>query len=225
MSHTPSVTPRAARAEQDARRRWHRCPRPACRRHRRCSPPAPRREPPCHAIDRRADACFLAALPPIAADHVNEAAGLAFERRYLRHVENIMARANQGMGGGVAGNRAGPNGHQAAGADEDIISESDLAADKMGDAGQQGTDPDRLTNERDTAVDTAPGGKPQPDASPIESFEMMDKDVRAAEELGKGNRDGSNPDPDAKADDGKSLVDEMSDPKDADATLAARNGI
>ena len=132
-----------------------------------------------------------------------------------------MARAGKGMGGGVAGNRAGPDGHQAAGEPENIIGESDLANRKMGDAGAQGHDPDRLSNERDTAVDTAPGGKPEPDASPIESFEKMDKDVRAARELGKGNREGKNPDPETD----KSLVDEMSDPKDADSSLAARDGV
>ena len=193
---------------------WRRC-RPACRRHRRCSPARPHHEPPCAVTERRAIDRFLdMAL-------VNEATPEAFGTNNALLSEHDMARANQGMGGGVAGNRAGPDGTQAPGEDENIISESDLAARKMGDAGQQGTDPDRLTNERDTAVDTAPGGKPEPDASPIESFEKMDKDVRAEEVLGKGNRSGK----DGEAEETDSLVDEMSDPKDADATLAARNGI
>ena len=188
-----------------------------------------RRESDCFVIDRRANGRFIDAFADTIvareAVPVNEAAADAFVTEYELLLENIMARADKGMGGGVAGNRAGPDGTQAPGKDvgdgENIISESDLANRKMGDAGQQGTDPDRLSNERDTAVDTAPGGKPQPDADPIESFRKMDKDVRAAEDLGKGNRDGGDPNPDGP----DSLVDEMSDPKDADSSLAARNGI
>ena len=131
-----------------------------------------------------------------------------------------MARANQGMGGGVAGGNAGPTGHQAPGTPDGEVTEKDLAQDKMGDAGAQGTDPERLTNTREAAVNTVPGGDPQPDENVLDSFRKMDKDVRAAEELGKGNRDGNTPD----ADGPDSLVDDMSDPSDADASLAARNG-
>lgn len=130
-----------------------------------------------------------------------------------------MARADKGMGGGVAGNRAGPNSHQAPGEPENIISETDLAADKMGDAGQQGTDPDRLTNERDAQANAAVGDGPQADASPVESFEKMNKSVRAERDLNAGEIS------DHEAKPTESLVDDMSDPEDADASLAARNGI
>ena len=126
-----------------------------------------------------------------------------------------MARADKGMGGGVAGNRAGPDGHQAPGEPENIISETDLAAEKMGDAGQQGTDPDRLTNERDAQA----GGSKEADASPLESFEKMDKDVRAKREMNAGKIS------DHEAGEPDGLVDDMSDPKEADPSLAARNGI
>ena len=132
-----------------------------------------------------------------------------------------MARADKGMGGGVAGNLAGPNGHQAPGTADGDLTEKDLAQDKMGDAGAQGTDPGRLSNTREAAVDTAPGGDPEPDENVLDSFRKMDKDVRAAEELGKGNRAGETPD----ADGPDSLVDDMADPSTADASLAARNGV
>ena len=131
-----------------------------------------------------------------------------------------MARADKGMGGGVAGNLAGPNGHQAPGADGDL-NETDLAQDKMGDAGAQGTDPDRLSNTREAAVDTVPGGAPEPDGDVLDSFRKMDKDVRAAEELGKGNMTGDKPD----TEETDSLVDDMADPSTADASLASRNGV
>ena len=132
-----------------------------------------------------------------------------------------MARADKGMGGGVAGNLAGPDGHQAPGTPDGELNEKDLAQDKMGDAGAQGTDPDRLSNTRERAVDTAPGGEPQPDEDVLDSFRKMDKDVRAAEELGKGNMEGKTPD----AEGPESLVDDMEDPTKADASLAARNGV
>ena len=132
-----------------------------------------------------------------------------------------MADAGKGMGGGVAGNRAGPNGHQAPGSPDAELTEDQLAQDKMGDAGAQGHDPDRLSNTRERAVDTAPGGDVEPDANVLDSFRRMDKDVRAAEDLGKGNRSGNEPD----ADGPDSLVDKMSDPKDADPSLASRDGV
>ena len=132
-----------------------------------------------------------------------------------------MARADKGMGGGVAGNLAGPNGHQAPGTPYGEITETDLANEKTGDAGAQGTDPDRLSNTRERAVDTAPGGKPEPDDDVLDSFRKMDKDVRAAEDLGKGNRSGDTPE----AEEADSLVDDMADPSTADASLASRNGV
>ena len=132
-----------------------------------------------------------------------------------------MARADKGMGGGVAGNLAGPNGHQAPGTADGDVTEKDLAQSKMGDAGAQGTDPDRLSNTREAAVNTAPGGDPQPDDDVLDSFRKMDKDVRAAEELGKGNRSGTEPD----AEGPDSLVDDMADPATADASLASRDGV
>lgn len=93
-----------------------------------------------------------------------------------------MARADKGMGGGAAGNRAGPDGHQSPGKPGDV-SETDLANDKMGDFGEQGHDQDALSNERDAL----PDAKQEAD-DVIESFEKLDKDVRAQEDLGKGRR-------------------------------------
>ena len=102
-----------------------------------------------------------------------------------------MARADKGMGGGVAGGNAGPNGTQAPGKPAgEGLSEGDLANDTMGDAGAQGPSDmkggkdDLLSN---TRVDQA-GPQPEPDDGPLESFAKMDKDVRASEDLGKGNR-------------------------------------
>ena len=93
-----------------------------------------------------------------------------------------MARANKGMGGGSAGNRAGPNGHQAPGKPGDT-SETDLAQDKMGDFGEQGHDQNALSNERDAVPDVR-----QEADDPIESFEKLDKETRAQRDLGKGRR-------------------------------------
>ena len=95
-----------------------------------------------------------------------------------------MARADKGMGGGVAGGLAGPDGSQAPGTPDGELTEGDLAQEKMGHANEQGTDPNRLSNTRETA----PGGQKAPDASPTESAKMLDKDVRAQAEMGKGNR-------------------------------------
>ncbi len=95
-----------------------------------------------------------------------------------------MARANKGMGGGVAGGNAGPDGHQAPGKPDGKVTENDLGNEIMGDAGQQGTDPNRLSNTRETS----PGPQPEPDQEITDSFRKMDKDVRASEDLGKGNR-------------------------------------
>ena len=93
-----------------------------------------------------------------------------------------MAKAGKKMGGGVAGNRAGPNGHQAPGK-PGKTTETDLAEKKMGEFGQQGTAKNRLTNERDALPDV----KQEADGV-IESFEKLDKDERARKDLGKGRR-------------------------------------
>jgi hypothetical protein len=93
-----------------------------------------------------------------------------------------MANAGKKMGGGVAGNRAGPNGHQAPGK-PGKTTETDLAEKKMGEFGQQGKAKERLTNERDAMPDVR-----QEADGVIESFEKLDKDVRAREDLGKGRR-------------------------------------
>ena len=132
-----------------------------------------------------------------------------------------MARADKGMGGGVAGNRAGPNGHNGAGDPDAMVTEGDLGNEIMGDAGEQGPSDtkggadDKLSNSRETQA----GGNKDADESVLDAFETMDKDVRAKRDLGAGNMR----EHDASQKDG--LVDEMSDPADADATLAARNGI
>lgn len=93
-----------------------------------------------------------------------------------------MARANKGMGGGAAGNRAGPDGHQSPGKPGET-SETDLASDKMGDFGQQGHDQNALSNERDAVPDVR-----QEADGVIESFEKLDKETRAKRDLGKGRR-------------------------------------
>ena len=132
-----------------------------------------------------------------------------------------MARADQGMGGGVAGNRAGPNGHNGAGAADAEVTDGDLANDIMGDAGQQGPSDmkggadDKLSNTRETQA----GGNRDADGNILDSFKTMDKDVRAEKDLGAGNMR------DHDASENESLVDDMSDPEKADSSLAARNGI
>ena len=109
-----------------------------------------------------------------------------------------MARAGKGMGGGVAGGTAGPKGHQAPGnPPKDGLGEGDLANETMGDAGVQGPSDmkggkdDLLSNTRENQA----GPQPAPDEGPLDAFRKMDKDVRAAEDLGKGNRTPGEPDP------------------------------
>lgn len=101
-----------------------------------------------------------------------------------------MARADQGMGGGVAGGNAGPNGHQAPGDPGGEVTEADLASRTMGTWKEQGTDPDRLSNTRETLPDEQQSA----DGSPVEAARKLDKDVRAQAELGKGNRYGDDHD-------------------------------
>jgi len=93
-----------------------------------------------------------------------------------------MARADKGIGGGVAGNRAGPKGHQAPGGTGET-DENSLASKRMGDFKQQGHAEDLQTNEREAL----PDGKREPDG-PVESARKLDKDVRAKADLGKGGR-------------------------------------
>lgn len=66
------------------------------------------------------------------------------------------------------------------------LTESDLASEKMGRNKLQGDDQSNVHNERQAVPDV----KQETDGV-IESFEKMDKDHRAVEDLGKGNRDRS----------------------------------
>ena len=116
-----------------------------------------------------------------------------------------MANADQGMGGGVAGGNAGPNGHQSPGKPGGEMTEADLASKTMGTWKEQGTDPDRLSNTRETMPDE----KQSADDSPTESARKLDKDVRAEAELGKGNRYGEDH---AKNDAANENAPELSDP-------------
>lgn len=63
------------------------------------------------------------------------------------------------------------------------LTRSDLAADEMGDNSLQGDDQGNVRNERHAVPDV----KKEAD-DVIESFEKTDKDKRAREDLGKGNR-------------------------------------
>ena len=67
---------------------------------------------------------------------------------------------------------------------KDLV-EADFAADKMGDNAMQGDDQANIHNQRHAV----PGVKTEADGV-IESFEKLDKDVRAERDLGKGNRSG-----------------------------------
>lgn len=95
-----------------------------------------------------------------------------------------MARADKGMGGGVAGGTAGPKGHQAPGTPDGELTENDLANEKMGEFGQQGSSEELLSNMRESQ----PGPQPEPDESVLKSFER-------AEKKGDGEL-GETPDPD-----------------------------
>ena len=93
-----------------------------------------------------------------------------------------MARAGKGMGGGVAGNRAGPDGHQSPGGPGET-DENTLAQDRMGDFKQQGHAKELLTNEREDQPDSR-----RETDGPLESARKLDKDARARSDLGKGAR-------------------------------------
>ncbi|WMS41110.1 hypothetical protein RDV64_13570 [Acuticoccus sp. MNP-M23] len=66
------------------------------------------------------------------------------------------------------------------------LSQSDLASDIMGNNQLQGDDQASVHNQRHAV----PNVKQDADSGPVESAKMLDKDVRAKAELGKGNRDG-----------------------------------
>jgi hypothetical protein len=63
------------------------------------------------------------------------------------------------------------------------LSRSDLAPDIMGNNSLQGNDQASVRNQRQAVPDV----KQETDGV-VESFEKLDKDVRAKEDLGKGNR-------------------------------------
>jgi hypothetical protein len=63
------------------------------------------------------------------------------------------------------------------------LKQADLAADEMGNNNLQGDDQANVRNQRRTVPET----RTEADGV-IESFEKLDKEVRAKEDLGKGNR-------------------------------------
>ncbi len=63
------------------------------------------------------------------------------------------------------------------------LTETDFANEKMGRNSLQGNDQAQVRNERQTVPDVR-----QETDGVIESFEKLDKDVRAKEDLGKGRR-------------------------------------
>jgi hypothetical protein len=65
------------------------------------------------------------------------------------------------------------------------ITRTDLAQDIMGRNALQGDDQSRVRNQRQAQADVK-----QDTDGVIESFEKLDKDVRAETDLGKGNRSG-----------------------------------
>jgi len=66
------------------------------------------------------------------------------------------------------------------------LTEAELADEIMGNNQLQGNDQRSVRNQRHAV----PDAKLEPDADPVESAKMLDKDARARAELGKGNRDG-----------------------------------
>nr|WP_321443318.1 hypothetical protein [uncultured Cohaesibacter sp.] len=71
--------------------------------------------------------------------------------------------------------------------DGDALTEADIAQDKMGNNQLQGNDQAQVRNQRHAVPDV----KQETDGV-IESFEKLDKDVRAERDLGKGNRSSDN---------------------------------
>ena len=62
------------------------------------------------------------------------------------------------------------------------IGETDIASDVMGRNSLQGDDQENVHNQRHAV----PDAKLEPDADPVESARMTDKDARAKAELNKG---------------------------------------
>ena len=71
--------------------------------------------------------------------------------------------------------------------DGDVLTSADIAQDKMGNNQLQGNDQEQVRNQRHAVPDV----KQETDGV-IESFEKLDKDVRADRDLGKGNRSSDN---------------------------------
>jgi hypothetical protein len=67
--------------------------------------------------------------------------------------------------------------------DDKSLKRSDLAQDEMGNNQLQGDDQENVRNERHAQPDV----KTEADGL-VESFEKLEKDKRAREDLGKGNR-------------------------------------
>ncbi|WP_420409602.1 hypothetical protein [Hoeflea sp.] len=64
------------------------------------------------------------------------------------------------------------------------LTETDLAADKMGRNSLQGDDQQKTRNQREAVAEV----KKEPDESVVDSLKKMDKDKRAKADLGKGAR-------------------------------------
>ena len=62
------------------------------------------------------------------------------------------------------------------------LAESDLSSDIMGNNQLQGDDQESVHNQRHSV----PDAKAEPDADPVESAKLQDKDTRAERELNKG---------------------------------------
>ena len=70
---------------------------------------------------------------------------------------------------------------------EDRLSRADIAADEMGRNSLQGNDQENVRNQRHAV----PDAKTETDWI-VESFKKLDKEKRAREDLGKGNRHSRN---------------------------------
>jgi hypothetical protein len=93
-----------------------------------------------------------------------------------------MALAKSGMGN-IGRGQQGP---KRAGETEGTVGETDLAQERMGNNQLQGNDQGNVHNQRHAV----PDAKAEPDEDVVESFEKLDKDVRAERDLGKGRRSG-----------------------------------
>ena len=73
-------------------------------------------------------------------------------------------------------------GDRPASEDATTLGQTDFASDVMGKNSLQGEDQERVQNQRQAVPDV----KLEPDADPVESAKMQDKDARAEAELNKG---------------------------------------